>query len=207
MDVLVLSSILLFVFSMLSLGTGIYAFYKSSVTQSERLFVVGMSMIIAAMGILCGSINDSRLLPFNFGWAWYTGTSLGFFCLFLSSIMTSVEQFRMLKRWEIIMAALLITVLVLTPALPAYPNSYVPIFLNTIRTILCSLGLFRYLRLYTSKGTRFSLLMCLAFLFITIGYAVIIPQLLDPTLAVLLIVGVIIRILGVATLFAAFAIG
>ena len=208
MSIPTLTSALLFIFSILCLCTGIYAFRRYSVTQSERLFAVGLSMCITAVGISCGAIDGLRLLPsFNLGWAWYTGTSLGFFFLFLSSIMKSTEQFQLLKRWGIIAAAVLITVIVLTPVFPPYPNPYVPLSLNACRTIACLLGFLRYVMLYTSKGTRFSLLMCLAFLFITVGYAILVPQLLDPSLAQLTAVGAFIRIIGAGVLFTAFVLG
>ena len=208
MNVSTLTSILLFIFSILCLCTGIYAFRRYSVTQSERLFAVGLSMCITAVGIACGALNGSPLLPsLHLGWAWYIGTSIGFLFLFLSSVMKSTEQFQLLKRWGIIAVAVLITVIVLTPVFPDYPSPYVPLFLNACRTIVCFLGFLRYVMLYTSKGTRFSLLMCLAFLFITVGYAILMPQLLDPSLVQLTAVGAFIRIIGAGILFTAFVLG
>jgi hypothetical protein len=200
-------SLLLFILSMLCLGIGIYAFYRYSETKSERLFAFGMSLVITAGGIMCGSLDQAHLLPLNFGWAWYAGSSSGYFLIFMSSILTSTEQFRNLKRWSLILAVLLITVLVLTPLLPAFPNIYVPVSLNILRTVICALGLLCYLRLYTSKGTRFSFLMLFTFLFLTVGFAILTPQLLDPTLSQLAIAGAVIRILGVGGLFTAFVTG
>jgi len=208
MNIPTLTGILLFIFSILCLVTGIYAFRRYSLTQSERLFAVGLAMCITAVGIACGALNGSPLLPsFNLGWAWYTGTFVGFLFLFLSSIMKSTEQFQLLKRWGIIAAAIVITVIVLTPVFPAFSDPYIQVFLNSLRTIACFLGFLRYVTLYTSKGTRFSLLMCLAFLFITVGYAILIPQLLDPALAQLAAVGAFVRIIGAGVLFTAFVLG
>jgi hypothetical protein len=204
MDFLVLTSLLLFVFALLCLGIGVFAFYKYSATEDERLFVVGMAMMITAGGILSGSLDQAQLFPVNLGWAWYAGTSSGFFLLFLSSVMRSIEQFRLLKRWEMVVAALFVILLAATPILPAFTNLYVPVALSTCRSIICSLGFFRYATLYLSKRTRFGFLMLFAFLSLTIGYAILIPQLLDPTLAVLGVVGAIIRILGICGLFIAF---
>src|SRR5882762_1795360 len=125
MNVSTLTSILLFIFSILCLCTGIYAFRRYSVTQSERLFAVGLSMCITAVGIACGALNGSPLLPsLHLGWAWYIGTSIGFLFLFLSSVMKSTEQFQLLHRWGIIAVAVLITVIVLTPVFPDYPSPY-----------------------------------------------------------------------------------
>ena len=208
MDILTVTAILLFIFSILCLSTGIYAFNRYSLTQSERLFAVGLAMVVTAVGIACGAIDNLHLLPaLNLGWAWYTGTSIGFFLLFLSSMMKSADQFMLLRRWGIIGAAVLILVIVLTPVFPSYPNNSVPLVFNSLRTIICFLGFLRYIMLYTSKGTRFSLLMCFAFLFITVGYAILIPQFLNPSFASLTVVGAFIRIIGAGILFASFVVG
>jgi hypothetical protein len=202
------SDTLLFISGMSSLAVSIRAFYMYSVTQSQRLFTIGLSMAIAAIGIACSALNGSPFLPpMNLDWAWYAGTSVGFFFFFLSSLMKSDEQFGLLKRWEIIATALVITVIALTPVLPSFTNPLVPVGLDICRTIICSLCFFRYLILYTSKGTRFSLLMCLTFLFIAASYGILIPQLLDPNLAGLSIAGTVIRIIGDIILFVAFVVG
>ncbi|HWS84053.1 MAG TPA: hypothetical protein VN207_07310 [Ktedonobacteraceae bacterium] len=208
MSIPTITGILLLIFSILCLATGIYAFRRYSLTQSERLFAVGLAMCIAAVGIACGSLDSLRAIPsFNLNWAWYAGTTLGFLFLFLSSMAKSTDQFQLLKRWGVIAAAVLITVIILTPVFPADPSGYVAVILDTIRTIGCFCGFLRYVMLYTSKGTRFSLLMCLAFLFITVGYGILLPQLLDPALDQLTAVGVFIRIIGAGVLFAAFVLG
>ena len=64
-----------------------------SVTQSQRLFTVGLAMAIAAVGIVCSALNGSPLLPgMNLEWAWYFGTSIGFLFLVVGSLMTTEEQ-------------------------------------------------------------------------------------------------------------------
>lgn len=208
MDFSTFSGALLFISGMSSLAVSIRAFYMYSVTQSQRLFTIGLSMAIAAIGIACSALNGSPFLPpMNLDWAWYAGTSVGFFFFFLSSLMKSDEQFGLLKRWEIIATALVITVIALTPVLPAFTNPLVPFGLDICRTIICSLCFFRYLILYTSKGTRFSLLMCLTFLFIASSYGILIPQILDSKLTALTIAGTIMRIIGDIILFVAFVVG
>ena len=208
MDISIVAGILLLIFSLLCLGTGIYAFRRYSLTQSERLFAVGLAMCITAVSIACGAIDSLHVFPaFYLNWAWYTGTSLGFLCLFLSSVAKSNDQFQLLKRWSIIIAVVLIAVIALTPVFPAEPSGYAAVVLDSLRTIVCLLGFLRYITLYTSKGTRFSLLMCLAFLFIAIGYAALMPQLFDPTWNQLIVVGAFIRIIGAGFLFTAFVLG
>src|SRR3954465_3608795 len=113
MNISTLTGILLFIFSILCLGTGIYAFRRYSLTQSERLFAVGLAMCITAVGIACGALDNLHVIPtFNLGLGWYSGSSMGFFFLYLSSIMKTAEQFQFLKRWGMIAAAVVITVIV-----------------------------------------------------------------------------------------------
>lgn len=202
------SATLLFISGISTLAVSIRAFYTYSRTHSQRLFTVGLSMAIVAIGIACSALNGSPFLPpMNLAWAWYAGTSIGFFFLFLSSLMKSDEQFGLLKRWEIIATALVITVIALTPVLPAFTNPLVPVTLDILRTAICLLCFFRYLILYTSKETRFSLLMCLTFLLISGSYGILIPQLLNNQLTGFATAGTIMRIIGDIILFMAFVIG
>lgn len=208
MDVPAFTSILLFIIGALSLGTGIIAFRRYHITQSERLFIVGLSMTIVAIGVVCGALNAlPSLATLNLNYVWYIGTSVGFLLLFVSSIMNSTEQFRLLKRWSIIAGAIVLAMIVLAPVFPGISDPYLMVSLDVLRTVICALSFFRYLILYTSKGTRFSLLMCLAFLFIAVSYAILIPQTLDPVSWQLPLVDTIIRIAGDAILLAAFIVG
>ena len=209
MDLSVVPAVLLGICSLCCFGTGIIAFRRYSLTKSERLFIVGLSMIIAAVGIIGGALDGIPALnPYAFEWSWYLGTSVGYLLLFLSSIVTSAEQFRILKRWGIVAATLLVILLALSTTLPDISNNRSAIVvLNALRIIICSLGFFRYLMLYTSKGTRFSLLLCLAFLFIGIGYATIIVQALSGGTIQLPVIDTMIRVVGNVLLFAAFVLG
>jgi hypothetical protein len=209
MDALMLTCILLSITSLCCFGTGIAAFRRYSMTQSERLFIIGMSMIMAAVGIVCGALDSlPALRPYSLEWSWYFGTSVGFFLLFLSSIMKSAEQFRILKRWSIIAGAVVIIMIALSTVLPDISeNQNAILWLNTLRVIICSLVFFRYLILYTSKGTRFSLLLCLAFLFLAVGYITFIVQALSTAFAQLLVLVGIIRLAGDVLLFVAFVAG
>ena len=207
MDLSVFSSVLLAISSLCCFGTGIAAFRRYSTTKSERLFIVGLAMIIAAVGIIGGALDSiSALDPYAFEWSWYFGTSLGYLLLFLSSIMTSAEQFHILKRWSIVAATILVILLALSLSLPDVTrNLDVIVGMNVLRIIICSLGFSRYLMLYTSKGTRFSLLLCLAFLFVGIGYGTIIVQAL--THGTVVFIDSMIRLIGNVLLFAAFILG
>lgn len=209
MDLSVLSNVLFCVSSLSCFGTGIAAFRRYSTTKSERLFIIGLVMIIVAVGILSGALDVIfPLSPYALEWPWYFGTSVGFFLLFLSSIMKSAEQFRILKRWSIVVAAALVILIPLSANFPHLDdNRSATVEWNVLRTIICSLIFFRYLMLYTSKGTRFSLLLCLAFLFIGIGYITAIVQALDAVTLQLPLIGFLIRAIGDILLFVAFILG
>jgi hypothetical protein len=80
---------------------------------------------------------------------------------------------RSLKRWNLIATAFLLLLLLLTPVLPPIPGVGLTEVLSGARGVVCLAVFFNYyFVLYTMKGTRFSLLMCAAFLLITIGIAV-----------------------------------
>jgi hypothetical protein len=195
-------NLFLLILSMLCLGISIYVFYKYSLTLSDALFSLGLSMATIAVAIFCGYVNVVRLgdLTLNVAWIWYAGTSSGLCFLFLNSIVTSNEQLRLLKSWQIIATILFLVLLLLTPTFPPFPNALTPALLNLARPFFCALAFCRYVMLYISKETRFTLVMSIAFLMLGIGFAMITPQLLDPSLKLVIVIGAILRIFGYSTL-------
>lgn len=192
----------LLILSILCLGISLYAFYKYALTQSDPLFILGLSMGTIAIAIFCGYLNEVHVgnVILHVAWIWYAGTSSGLLFLFLSSLMASRQHFQMLKRWHVIASIGFLVLLFLTPVLPPFPSPLVPALLNLARPLICLLIFFRYARLYLSKATHFSLVMCLAFLFLSIGFGMITPQLLQPDLVLVTVVGAILRICGYSTL-------
>jgi len=158
-----------------------------------------------AIAIFCGYLSKIELggVTLHVAWIWYAGTSSGLCFLFLNSIVNSNEQMRLLKSWQIIATILFLVLLLLTPTFPP-PDKYTLAFLNLARPFFCALAFCRYVMLYISKETRFTLVMSIAFLMLGIGFAMITPQLLDPTLVLIAIIGHILRILGYITLFLAY---
>ena len=196
----------LLILSILCLGISIYVFYKYSLTLSDALFSLGLSMGTIGIAIFCGYLNILHLggLTINIGWVWYAGTSSALCFLFLSSIVTSSEQMSLLKRWQIIATILFFVVLFLSPAYPPFPNALTPALLNLVHPFFCALAFCRYVMLYISKETHFSLVMSIAFLLLGIGFTMITPQLLDPTLVLVTASGAILRIFGYCTLLFAY---
>ncbi len=196
----------LLILSILCLGISIYVFYKYSLTLSDALFSLGLSMGTISIAIFCGYLNVVHLgnITINIGWVWYAGTSSALCFLFLSSIVASSQQMRLLKRWQIIATILFFVVLFLSPTYPPFPNALTPALLNLARPFFCGLAFFRYVMLYISKETRFSLVMSIGFLLLGIGFAMITPQLLDPSLVLITASGAILRIFGYCTLLYAY---
>lgn len=203
--------ILLIITSLCCLGTGIVAFRKYSKTQSERLFTAGAAMTIVAIGIASGSLETVPYLnQYGFEFAWYFGTFCGYLLLLLNSIMKSAEQFLVLKRWSVITGAAVLIVFALSPILPDVSSNQTVIALfNSLRVAVCSLCFLRYLTLYTSKGTRFSLLLCFAFLFLSISYVTLVVQAFNPISSVngLTVADSSIRVVADMLLFVAFVAG
>jgi hypothetical protein len=196
----------LLILSILCMGISIYVFYRYSLTLSDALFSLGLSMGTIAIAIFCGYLNVVQVggVTLHVGWIWYAGTSSGLFFLFLNSIVTSSEQLRLIKSWQIIATILFLVLLLLTPTFPAYPNALTPALLNLARPFFCALAFCRYVMLYISKETRFTLVMSIAFLLLGVGFAMITPQLLDPSLVFVIAIGAILRILGYSTLLFAY---
>jgi hypothetical protein len=199
-------NIFLLVLSILALAISVYVFYRYSLTLSDSLFSLGLSMGTISIAIFCGYLNVVHLgdVTLNVGWIWYAGTSSALCFMFLNSIVASSEQLRLLKSWQIIATILFLVLLLLTPTFPPFPNALTPALLNLARPFFCALAFCRYVMLYISKETRFCLVMSIAFLALGVGFAMITPQLLDPSLVIVTIVGASLRILGYSTLLFAY---
>lgn len=197
---------LLLILSVLCLGISIYVFYKYSLTLSDALFSLGLSMGTIAIAIFCGYLGVVQVggVTLHLAWIWYAGTSIALCFMFLNSVITSSEQLRLLKSWQIIATILFLVLLLLTPTFPDFPDALTPALLNLARPLFCGLAFFRYVMLYISKETRFTLTMSIAFLLLGVGFAMITPQLLDHSLVLVTAIGAILRVLGYSTLLFAY---
>ncbi len=183
-----------------------YVFYRYSLTMSDTLFSLGLSMGTIAIAIFCGLADPLPLwgMKLNVGWLRYIGSSSALFFMFLNAIVTSNRQMRLIKNWQIIATILFFILLLLTPAFPPFPNNLTPALLNLVRPFFCALIFGRYVKLYISKETGFTLVMSIAFLVLGVGFAMVTPQLLDRTLVLATTLGEILRIIGYSTLVFAY---
>ena len=201
-----INGLLLIILSLVCLGLASYAFYKYSLTQSDPLFIVGVSLSTIGVSIFFGYLNVLPLggITLNVNWLWYAGTSIGLLFLFLISIMKTNEHMRQLRRFQVFATLLFLLLVLSTPMLPPASDPLVPALLNLARPLICTCAFIRYASLYISKETRFSLFMSFAFLLLGVGFGVITPQLLMPGLAALGGVGSVLRLTGYSTMIIAY---
>jgi hypothetical protein len=183
----------------------IRALYVYYLSRNDLLFIIGVSMADIGISVIVGYLQDIHLVSWNAHLSWYIGCIVGVLFLVLGSWANSGKQIQDLKRWLIIITALYFVQTLLTPITPQFPNQYIPLVLNIIRSTIALVGSCRYLLLYLSKRTRFSLLMCVAFLLIGSGFGVLSPQLFNTSLAIFLTIGYSLRIVGYTTLLAAYS--
>src|SRR5690349_22746732 len=125
--------------SLACLGLAGYAFYRYSLTQSDLLFIVGVSLSTLGVSTFFRSLNVMQVggMTLNVSWLWYAGSSIGLLFLFLISVMKTNEHMRLLKRWQMFASLSFFTLILLTPMLPATTDPLVPALLNLARPLIC----------------------------------------------------------------------
>jgi hypothetical protein len=157
-----------------------------------------------AIAITASYLQDIHLISWNGQLSWYLGSILAVSFLVMGSWATSQQQITTIKHWLIILTALYFIQTLLTPLMPQFPNPYIPAALNIIRSTIALIGSIRYFMLYSSKNTRFTLLMCIAFLLIGAGFGVLTPQIFDTSLDIFLTCGYSLRLVGYTVLLTAY---
>lgn len=151
------------------------AFYLYLKSRRDILFIVALSMAVIFLGGVAGIIGDYLVTSssFNTFWFRYIGQVVSYLFIFLISLPGAERHMPLLKRLNTVASAAMVLMLILTPVLPPIPSVSLMEVLSGARGVVC-LGIFfnYYFVLYSMKGTRFSLLMCLAFLLITVGIVI-----------------------------------
>ena len=162
---------------LVALFVSIRAFYIYTKARSPRLFVLGMSMgviaLTAAADFASGNLTSVTL---NTDWFLYIGQAVSLLFIFLSLVRSSVGYLRSLMVWQVCASALLIGLLLLSPALPNFPNTAIRAILSGSRFVFCFGILFCYVEAFQKKATRFSFLMGMSFLLLAFGYVMIFQQ-------------------------------
>ncbi|HEV2580072.1 MAG TPA: hypothetical protein VGT44_04390 [Ktedonobacteraceae bacterium] len=151
------------------------AFYLYFKSHRDILFIVGLSMAVIFLGGIAGVIGDYLITStaFNTFWFRYIGQIVSYTFIFLISLPGAERFMRLLKWLNIIASFVMLSLLAFTPLLPPIPGVELTEILSGARGVACLAVFFNYYAvLYGMKGTRFSRLMCIAFLLITVGIAI-----------------------------------
>jgi hypothetical protein len=159
----------------ITLFVSLRAFYLYAKTRSDTLFIVGLAMAMIGLGGVAGILGDYVITStaFNTFWFRYIGQIVSYLFIFFISLPHAERHMRALKWWNIIATAGLLALLALTPVLPPISNVALTEVLSGARGVVCLAIFFNYyFVIYSMKGTRFSFLMCAAFLLIATGIGV-----------------------------------
>jgi hypothetical protein len=197
-------NILAVVLCFVALFVSIRAFYIYSENNSPRLFILAVSMGILALTAAADfySSNVANIV-LNTDWFLFIGQSVSFLFIFLSFLYNSDGYFRFLMRLQVLLAALLLGLLLLSPTLPGFPQTFLQVVLSGSRGVFCFAIFFFYISAFMAKRTRFSLFMSIAFLLLAFGYLVILQKYFVTDSGVFDSVGDIIRVFGLFALLAA----
>ena len=196
--------------AVITLFISLRAFYLYSKTRSDTLFIVGLSMAVIGLGGISGLIGDYLITSssFNTFWFRYIGQTVSYLFIFFISLPGAERHVRSLKRWNLTATAFLLALLLLTPVLPPIPGTALTEGLSGARGVVClAIFLNYYFVIYGAKGTRFSFLMCAAFLLIAAGIAVYTLKFSVPNPLPYDYVGDGTRALGLVLMLAAFFVG
>ena len=161
--------------ALITLLISLRAFYLYSKTRSDTLFIVGLAMAVISLGGMAGVLGDYVITStsFNTFWFRYIGQIVSYLLIFLISLPHAERHMRALKWCSIIATTLLLALLVMTPFVSPIPGTALTEILSGARGVVCLAICFNYyFVMWSKKATRFSFLMCAAFLFIATGIGV-----------------------------------
>jgi hypothetical protein len=204
-----ITDILLAIQATITLLISVRAFYLYSRTRSDALFSIGLSMGVIALGGICGLIGDTILVSkyFNTLWFRYVGQTVSYLFIYLASLRSLKQYTTQIKRWHITITVLLLILLFLTPFIPTSTNPTTLAILSGSRSVICFIIFLNYADIFMSKETRFSFLMSLAFLLISVGIAIYTMKFVVPHSISFDFVGDSIRVVGLVILLIALFVG
>jgi hypothetical protein len=180
------------------------SFHIYTQTHAPRLFALGLSMGTIALTALADFVSSNITgVTLNTDWFLYIGQALSLLFILLSLFNNTDEYFQRLMRTHVLIAALLIGLLLLSPTLPAFSNTALKTILSGSRSILCFGIFYAYVSAYMRKQTQFSLLMSVSFALLAFGYLMIIQQYFIASGTLFDNLGDILRMIGLLTLLVA----
>lgn len=183
----------------ISLFIAFRAFYLYFLSRRQRLFILGLSMTIISLTAIASYIGDNvPSFPLNLNWFKYVSQTISFLFILLSLVRSSDRYLKNLMIWHIIVSVLLL--ILLTPLAPTEISSTAKIFLGSSRSAICLIIFFYYVTSFFTKETRFSLMMGMAFILLSVGYMLNVPKYSNHLLALLDNIGDVTRIFGLIIL-------
>jgi hypothetical protein len=196
--------------AVITLFISLRAFYLYVKSHNDILFIVGLSMAVIVVGGAAGLVGDFLITSsaFNTFWFRYIGQVVSYLFIFFISLPGADRHMRFLKRLNLVASAFLFVLLLATPVLPPIPGVTLTQVLSGMRGVVClAVCLNYYFVVYSMKGTRFSALMCFAFLLIATGIAVYTFKFSMPNPLPYDYVGDSIRATGLLFMLSAFFVG
>src|SRR5579884_3539227 len=149
----------------------IYAHFRQ-----YRLFILGLSMLLVCISAAADyTANYITVVHLQTDWFLYIGQTIGFLFILLSLAQSSDSYLRGLMNLNIITFALLLILLLLSPALPPIAIT-ARALLGFAPVSVCILILCGYFWAYTNQPARFSLFMSSAFFLFTTDYLMFMLQ-------------------------------
>jgi hypothetical protein len=170
-----------------------------------RLFILGLSMVLVSLSAAADfTANYVKVITLHTDWFLYIGQAVGFLFILLSLMRSSDTYLRGLMLLNILVFPPLLLLLLLSPILPGIPDTLTQAVLGASRCLICFMIFFAYFSSYTSKPTRFSLLMSASFFLLSAGYLMLLEQYFAPSSSQYLFgdLGDITGVLGLAVLVA-----
>ncbi len=209
MDTNLLANLLNGSLCLISLFIAVRAFVRYFQLRSPRLIILVLSMSMIALTAAADIVGENVAgMKLNTNWFLYIGQTVSFGYIFLSLFCRSDRSLRHLLLWQIIMSVPLLSLLVLSPIMPAFPDLTSQAILSGSRGLICFLIFSRYLSSFlTTKQTFFGLLMSIAFLALSVGYLLILFTLFFAHMDIVDQIGDIIRIGGLVVLLVGYVLG
>src|SRR6266480_9681 len=104
------------------------AFYLYIKRRNDDLAIVGIAMITIALASVSGLVANNLFArtdgvfggKINVLWFEYGGQTISYLFLFLSTLQGSMNYLNRLKRWHLLVTALLVVLLLLTSVIPPF---------------------------------------------------------------------------------------
>jgi hypothetical protein len=173
---------------LVALFISVRSFDIYSRSRQFRVFILGLSMVLVSLSAAADFTSHYiKYISLHTDWFLYIGQAIGFLFILLSLMQSSDSYLRNLMRLNIAAFALLLILLLLSPALPNM-GIVARTLLNLTRFIVCLLIFFVYFTAYMSKPTRFSIFMSISFFFFTADYLMTVEQNFTPVINQYLVV-------------------